>query len=192
MLFAIMVSLAELWRGHGVQPAAVVGHSQGELAAACVAGAIPLTEAARMVALRSAALAELTGTGAMGSVLMSYADVSARLSEWGGRVTVAAVNGPESVVVSGDVDAVEGLLDRLAGEGVRTRRIEAGAAGHSAHLDPLRQRFGTAFEGSRRRPAPWTSTPLSPATASTRPASTRATGGATCATRSASNRLPAP
>uniref|UniRef100_UPI002815AF66 acyltransferase domain-containing protein n=1 Tax=Micromonospora tarensis TaxID=2806100 RepID=UPI002815AF66 len=147
VLFAVMVSLAELWRSHGVRPAAVLGHSQGELAAACVAGAIELTDAARMVALRSAALTELAGTGAMGSVLMSYEDLSARLPEWGGRVTVAAVNGPESVVVSGDVDAVDDLLERLAGEGVRTRRIEATAAGHSAHLDPLRPRFATAFEG---------------------------------------------
>ncbi|MET8094430.1 type I polyketide synthase, partial [Micromonospora sp. NPDC005220] len=147
VLFAVLVSLAELWRSHGVRPAAVVGHSQGELAAACVAGVIGLADAARMVALRSAALVELAGTGAMGSVLMSYQDLSARLPEWGGRVTVAAVNGPESVVVSGDVDAVEDLLDRLAGEGVRTRRIEATAAGHSAHLDPLRPRFAAAFEG---------------------------------------------
>ncbi|MBG0566329.1 SDR family NAD(P)-dependent oxidoreductase [Actinoplanes sp. NEAU-A11] len=151
LLFAVMVSLAELWRAHGVEPAAVIGHSQGEIAAACVAGALPLADAARMAALRSAVLTGLSGAGAMGSVLMPYDDLVARLPQWNGRVTVAAVNGPASIVVSGDRDAVEDLLDRLAGEGVRTRRIQADGAGHSAHLEPLRPRLEAAFDGIEPR-----------------------------------------
>ncbi|BCB89378.1 phenolphthiocerol synthesis polyketide synthase type I Pks15/1 [Phytohabitans suffuscus] len=147
VLFAVMLSLAELWQAHGVRPDAVVGHSQGEIAAACLAGAIPLPVAARMVALRGKALTGLSGAGAMGSVLMPYDALAERLPGWGGRVEVAAVNGPTSVIVSGDADAVADLLDRLAAEGVRTRRIQADGAGHSAHVDPLRPRMEEAFAG---------------------------------------------
>ena len=70
-LFAVMVSLARLWRSSGVRPAAVVGHSQGEIAAACVAGALSLADAARVVALRSQALCVLAGEGAMASILLA-------------------------------------------------------------------------------------------------------------------------
>ncbi|MBM2623629.1 SDR family NAD(P)-dependent oxidoreductase [Actinoplanes sp. LDG1-06] len=147
LLFAVMLSLAELWRAHGVEPAAVIGHSQGEIAAACVAGVLPLSDAARMVARRSQALMGLSGAGAMGSVLMPHDELIARLPRWNGRVGVAAVNGPSSVIVSGDADAVEALLGQLAGEGVRTRRIQADGAGHSAHLEPLRPRLEAAFDG---------------------------------------------
>src|SRR5439155_6233795 len=101
-LFAVMVALAELWRAHGVTPAAVVGHSQGEIAAAYVAGALSLEDAARVVVLRSRAIARtLAGRGGMVSVALPADVVRERLARWGGRVSVAAENGPSSVVVSG-------------------------------------------------------------------------------------------
>ncbi|HEY0697741.1 MAG TPA: type I polyketide synthase, partial [Micromonospora sp.] len=151
VLFAIMMSLAELWRSYGVRPAAVVGHSQGEIAAACLAGAIPLDVAARMVVLRSRAIAGMSGVGAMGSVLMPYDRLVERLPEWDGQVTVAAVNGPGSVVVSGTVEAVEDLLARLDAEGVRTRRIQADGAGHSHLVEALREPLAAAFADVRPR-----------------------------------------
>nr|BBA66512.1 type I polyketide synthase [Actinoallomurus fulvus] len=131
-LFAVMVSLAALWRAHGVTPGAVVGHSQGEIAAACVAGALPLADAARVVALRSRALAALAGQGGMASVPLPAAEV-----ETGEGLAVAAVNGPRSTVVSGDSGALEALLAREE----RARRIPVDYASHSAHVERIRDRL---------------------------------------------------
>ncbi|MCQ8195248.1 type I polyketide synthase, partial [Streptomyces rugosispiralis] len=112
VLFSVMVSLAELWRSLGVVPAAVVGHSQGEIAAACVAGILSLRDAARVVALRSQAIGRvLAGKGGMVSVALPVADVRERIASWGEeRISVAAVNGPSSVVVSGEPEALDELL----------------------------------------------------------------------------------
>ncbi|GAA2908894.1 hypothetical protein GCM10020221_01210 [Streptomyces thioluteus] len=93
-LFAVMVSLAALWRSFGVEPAAVVGHSQGEIAAAHVAGALSLDDAARIVAVRSKALRVLSGRGGMVSVAAPVDRVLRELERWDGSVSVAAVNGP--------------------------------------------------------------------------------------------------
>ncbi|WP_345596775.1 SDR family NAD(P)-dependent oxidoreductase [Streptomyces marokkonensis] len=137
-LWAVMVSLAALWRAHGVEPAAVAGHSQGEIAAACVAGALSLDDAARVVALRSRALTALVGSGAMGVVARSVKDLAPLLDRWQGRLTVAAVNGPESVVVSGESDALDALLAICAEDGTRARRIAVDYASHSPQVESVR------------------------------------------------------
>ncbi|MFJ9846749.1 type I polyketide synthase [Kitasatospora sp. NPDC101155] len=137
VLFAVMVSLAELWRAHGVEPAAVLGHSQGEIAAACVAGALSLDDAARVVALRSRAIRRLAGLGGMVSVAEPVAAVRERLARWDDRVSVAAVNGPGSVVVSGDPEALEELIADCERTGVRARRIPVDYASHSAHVERI-------------------------------------------------------
>src|SRR5437764_7787193 len=110
VLWAVMVSLAELWRSYGVRPAAVIGHSQGEIAAATVIGALSLSDGARVVALRSQAIGALAGQGGMMSVSLPAAELGGYLDE---TVSIAAVNGPRSVVVSGDPDALERLRDDL-------------------------------------------------------------------------------
>ncbi|NEY36682.1 SDR family NAD(P)-dependent oxidoreductase, partial [Streptomyces sp. PRKS01-65] len=98
VLWAVMVSLAALWRSFGVEPAAVIGHSQGEVAAACVAGGLSLEDGARVVAVRSRLVLErLSGKGGMMSVALPVAEVEELLVPWEGRVGVAAVNGPSSV-----------------------------------------------------------------------------------------------
>ena len=109
-LFAVMVSLAGLWEACGVRPACVIGHSQGEIAAAYVAGGLSLGDAARVVALRSRALASLAGRGGMVSVALPVGQLEGRLSRWEGRVGVAAVNGAGSVVVSGERGALGEFL----------------------------------------------------------------------------------
>ncbi|MEW2291058.1 type I polyketide synthase, partial [Streptomyces sp. NPDC047841] len=139
VLFAVMVSLAWVWRSYGVEPAAVVGHSQGEIAAACVAGALSLEDAARVVALRSRALLRLAGTGGMVSVSLPAAELERRLESRSGAVSVAAVNGPTSVVVAGDVAALDALTAELDADGVRARRIPVDYASHSAHVEELRE-----------------------------------------------------
>ncbi|MDQ1538763.1 MAG: polyene macrolide polyketide synthase, partial [Actinomycetota bacterium] len=135
--FAMMVSLAAVWRSYGVSPDAVVGHSQGEISAACVAGALSLEDGARVVALRSQVIArELAGRGAMMSIGLPVADVRARLGDR--AVSVAAINGPRSVVVSGDPAALDVLFDELTADDVRVRRIAVDYASHSVQVEDLR------------------------------------------------------
>ncbi|WP_433228390.1 SDR family NAD(P)-dependent oxidoreductase [Micromonospora sp. CA-248260] len=136
-LWAVMVSLAALWRSLGVEPDAVVGHSQGEIAAAVVAGALTLDDGARVVALRSRALRDIAGGGGMLSVALPAEDVADRLAGHGGRLSIAALNGPRSTVVSGDADALADLHARFAAEDVRSRMVNVDYASHSAHIEPL-------------------------------------------------------
>ncbi|MFF4986716.1 type I polyketide synthase [Streptosporangium saharense] len=137
VLWAVMVSLAELWRSYGVSPDAVVGHSQGEIAAAVVAGGLSLRDAARVVALRSQAITALSGDGGMASVSLPAAEAEARLAAWGGRLSVGVVNGPSSVVVSGEVEPLVELLAQLDAEGVRNRRVPVDYASHSAQVESI-------------------------------------------------------
>ncbi|MGW0882847.1 SDR family NAD(P)-dependent oxidoreductase [Streptomyces sp. NPDC002671] len=137
VLWAVMVSLAEVWRSYGVEPAAVIGHSQGEIAAACVAGALSVQDAAKVVALRSKAIRALSGRGGMVSVSLGVEAVQERLAAWDGRLSVAAVNGPAMVVVSGDADALDELLERCEADGVRARRIAVDYASHCAHVEEI-------------------------------------------------------
>ena len=137
-LWAVMVSLARLWQAHGVRPAAVVGHSQGEIAAACVAGALSLDDAARVVALRSRALLALSGGGGMVSVPEPLEKVRDRIAPWGDSISVAVVNGPSAVVVSGLVGALDELLAACEREGVRARRVPVDYASHSAQVEAVR------------------------------------------------------
>ncbi len=137
LLFAVTVSLAALWCSHGVEPAAVLGHSVGEVTAAAVCGALSLDDSARVVALWSQAQATLAGQGDMVSVLAPADEVEPRLRRWDGRLVVAAHNGPRSVIVSGDRDAAAELLADLASDGLHARRIAVGLAAHSPHIDAI-------------------------------------------------------
>ncbi|GDY48068.1 polyketide synthase [Streptomyces antimycoticus] len=140
VLFAVMVSLAKLWRSVGVEPDAVMGHSQGEIAAACVAGALSLEDAAKVVTLRSQAIAAgLAGRGGMVSVGLPVDQVKERIAAWDGAISVAAVNGPGSVVVSGDPGALDEMVARLEGEEVRVRRVPVDYASHSAHVEAIHE-----------------------------------------------------
>ncbi|WP_369033844.1 non-ribosomal peptide synthetase/type I polyketide synthase [Streptomyces adonidis] len=140
VLFAVMVSLAELWRSLGVEPAAVVGHSQGEIAAAYVAGALTLEDAARVVAVRSRIMArELGGKG--GLAVVEHDGLI------GADVALAAVNGPSSFVVSADNEALDALVKRYEAAGARVRRLSASYASHSAHVEPVRAPLVEALAG---------------------------------------------
>jgi acyl transferase domain-containing protein len=152
-LFAVMVSLAQLWRSYGIEPDAVAGHSQGEIAAAYVAGALTLEDAARVVALRSRTLRQLAGRGRMASIPLAADRVRDRLAPWGDRVAVAAINGPSSVVVSGDPDAVDQLVATYVAEGVRAKFVPVDYASHSRHVDGVRDDILDALAGITPKPS---------------------------------------
>jgi malonyl CoA-acyl carrier protein transacylase/acyl carrier protein len=149
-----MVGLASVWSSVGVLPDAVLGHSQGEIAAACVSGALSLEDAARVVALRSQAIAgRLAGRGSMASVALSESEAVVRLGRWADRVEVAAVNGPASVVIAGDAEALDEALDALAADGVRVRRVAVDYASHTRHVEDIRDTLAeTLAEVSAQAP----------------------------------------
>jgi pimaricinolide synthase PimS1 len=148
MLFATMVSLAELWRACGVRPSSMLGHSQGEIAAACVAGSLTLQDAARVVALRSRILMTLVGRGAMMSVGASAERVVELLGRWVDQAAIAAVNGPRAVVVTGERAVLVELAERCAAEDIRTREIRGGtAASHSPQVEVLREQLLEVLAG---------------------------------------------
>ncbi|HZN19090.1 MAG TPA: SDR family NAD(P)-dependent oxidoreductase, partial [Micromonosporaceae bacterium] len=114
---------------------------QGEIAAACVAGALSLEDAAKVVALRSAALVGLSGRGGMVSVSLPADQVAQRIAAWGDRLSVAAVNGPATVVVSGEPGALDELLTTCEADGMRARRVAVDYASHSAQIDTIRDKL---------------------------------------------------
>ena len=150
-LWAVLVSLAAVWEAAGVRPDAVVGHSQGEIAAAVVAGSLSLDDAAKVVALRSRILTALAGRGGMMAVEAAPGTVRRWLEAYENRVSVAAVNGPSATVVAGDPDA----LRELAAEHptIRTRVLPVDYASHSAHVDELHEEIIAALTGIEPRPA---------------------------------------
>ncbi|OBF09406.1 polyketide synthase [Mycobacterium sp. ACS4054] len=151
VLFAVMVSLAELWKSVGVSPDAVIGHSQGEIAAAYVAGALPLRDAARVVTLRSQLLRSLAHSGGMLSIACSTERARELLAPYGNRVSIAAVNGRSAVVVSGDVAALDELVGFCADLELRTRRIDVDYASHSIEVEAIRDELAEALAGIEPR-----------------------------------------
>ncbi|WP_317936839.1 type I polyketide synthase, partial [Streptomyces cellostaticus] len=152
VLWAVMVSLAAVWQASGVTPDAVVGHSQGEIAAATVAGMLSLEDGAKVVALRSQALRVLSGAGGMLSVTEPAAQAEERLARWEGRLSVAAVNGPAAVVVSGEPDALQELAQELEAEGVRSRMVAVDYASHCAQVEQLEEEILSVLAGVAPRP----------------------------------------
>ncbi|MFF4533449.1 SDR family NAD(P)-dependent oxidoreductase [Streptomyces sp. NPDC001407] len=136
VLWAVMVSLAAVWADCGVTPAAVIGHSQGEMAAACVAGALSLEDAARIVAVRSDALRQLAGRGAMASLAVG-AELAAELIDGHPGVGIAAVNGPSSTVISGPPEQTATVVAEAEARGFRARLIDVDYASHGPQVDEI-------------------------------------------------------
>jgi len=160
-LFAVEFALAELWRAWGVVPDVVIGHSVGELAAACVAGAVPLDDALRLVAERARLMQSLPAGGAMAAVSGEADKVVGVVTELIGQMTargsaaeggpsvaiaiaIAAVNAPGQVVVSGAAEAVRRLCEQLSARGLRCQPLTVSHAFHSPLVDPVLDRFEAA------------------------------------------------
>ncbi|MFB4270869.1 acyltransferase domain-containing protein [Nonomuraea sp. GTA35] len=143
-LWGTMVALAELWRAAGVTPDAVAGHSQGEIAAATVAGALSLDDGARVVALRARLMAEAGGAGGLLAIALPADEVERR---WGDRVTVAADTGPRYTTVAGEAGPLAEVLAQCEADGVRASRVEVGYAAHSPYVEPARDRLVAELAG---------------------------------------------
>ncbi|MEU8578760.1 type I polyketide synthase [Streptomyces asoensis] len=153
-LWAVMVSLAAVWRSVGVEPGAVIGHSQGEIAAAVVAGGLSVEDGARVVVLRAKAIAQsLSGHGGMVSVAAGADRVRELIAAWDERISIASVNGPLSTVVSGEPEALDELMVACDGEGIRARRIAVDYASHSAQVESIRDEVTEALAGIEPRSA---------------------------------------
>ena len=147
VLWAVSVALAAVWQAAGVAPDAVAGHSQGEIAAAAVAGILSLPDAAAVIAGRSRVLMRLAGQGGMLSVAESAVAVRERIAGFGERLSVAVVNSPAATVVSGEPEAVAELAAQCAAAGVRTHRVPIDYASHSAQVEELRDEILGVLDG---------------------------------------------
>ncbi|MGV0835200.1 mycobactin polyketide synthase MbtD [Mycolicibacterium thermoresistibile] len=139
--FVHSVALAEVWRSYRISPALTVGHSLGEVGAAWAAGAITLAEAAAAVAARADAVQGLSGRYAMAVLGASVADARRLIDATDGWLELSAVNSPNSVVVSGDCDAVSALITGVEAAGRFGRQIAVSYPGHTSALEPLRARL---------------------------------------------------
>jgi acyl transferase domain-containing protein/acyl carrier protein len=148
VIFAVEVALAELWRSWGVSPDVVVGHSMGEVAAAHVAGILSLRDAAKIICLRSKIVREkASGKGGMALVELPFADVSAMLKPYEGRLSIAASNGPTTTIISGDNDALREVHANLERRGVFCQLVKVDYASHSPQMDAISGDLIRALEG---------------------------------------------
>ncbi|MBF6353222.1 HAD-IIIC family phosphatase [Nocardia higoensis] len=162
LLFATMAALAASWRAAGVIPDAVVGHSQGEIAAAYCAGVLELGDAARIVVARSRLMSDIAEPGAMAIVGLPEGRTADRLAAFDGRISIAAVNVGRSTIVAGEQPAVEQLLAELEQTGVYTRLGASGPgfAGHCRLIEAIREPLTAELSGMMANPpvTPWYST----------------------------------
>ncbi len=140
-LFALEYGLAELWRSWGVEPALVLGHSLGEYVGAVIAGLLTLEDGLRLVHARAELMDRLAVRGGMRAVAADAERVRGALAGWEAEVSIAAINGPSSVVISGSVDGLKAVAGKLESQGVRTRELEVSHAFHSPLLEPMLEEF---------------------------------------------------
>lgn len=149
-LWAMQVSLAALWRSWGVEPDVVIGHSMGEVAAAYVAGALDLSDAAQVICLRSRLAKQVSGIGAMAVVGLPSAEVAELLD---GELSIAAHNSPNITVISGPADGVRAVVDTVTDQGMFAHLVRVDFASHSPLMDPIREPLLEALTNIRPRAA---------------------------------------
>ena len=140
-MFAIQYGLAALWRSWGVEPSILMGHSVGEIVAATVAGQLSLEHGLELMRERGRLMQSLPASGLMASVMAPEPRVSAALAPYRDRVSIAAMNGPESTVISGEESAVRAILAQLESEGIKVKVLNVSNAFHSPLVEPVLKEF---------------------------------------------------
>jgi thioester reductase-like protein len=151
-LFAIQVGLAALWQSLGVRPYAVVGHSMGEVAAAHVCGALSLPDAVRVIHHRGRCMEKTPLRGKMIAAALTRAEAEEVIAPYGSRASLAAVNGPKMVSISGDSDAVDEIFKEVEKRALFVRYVPVNYAFHSAHMDPVREELAESLAGLQPQP----------------------------------------
>ena len=140
-IFALQMALTDLWKSRGIEPAAVVGHSVGEVAAACASGLLSRAEAVRVIYHRARLMQEATGLGKMAAVELPAVRLQPYLKGLEGRLELGALNGPTSSVLSGEEAALTEILAKLEREGVHTKLLPVNYAFHSPQMEPFRAKL---------------------------------------------------
>jgi myxalamid-type polyketide synthase MxaE and MxaD len=151
-LFALQLALADLWQAWGVMPAAVVGHSVGEIAAACVAGILDRPTAARLVALRGRFMQQATGLGKMAAVDWPLDEAQRELARYGDRLAIGAINGPCSLTLSGEGEALDEMIASLQARGRFAKVMGVQYAFHSQVMAPFSSQLTEALAGMDASP----------------------------------------
>ena len=141
VLFAFEYALAKLWQSWGIQPAVMMGHSLGEYVAACLAGVFSLKDALKLVAARGRLMQSLPQDGAMVSVLASVEQCREQMAPHGDLIDIAAVNGPQSTVLSGDEGAIAQIIQQLEKQNIQCKPLKVSHAFHSAQMEPMLKKF---------------------------------------------------
>lgn len=150
---AIQVALVELWKSWGIEPEAVMGHSLGEYVAAHVAGVFDLETALTLVATRGRLMQSLPEAGAMLAISAPLEQIEPELARCSHRVSVAAINGPENITLSGEREALEQLAEHFVARGVKAKMLAVSQASHSPLMDPILDSFEACVAGRELRPA---------------------------------------
>ncbi|MET9293131.1 type I polyketide synthase [Streptomyces sp. NPDC003077] len=148
VIFALQLGLVAMWRSHGVQPAAVIGHSMGEVAAAVAAGGLSVRDGVRVICRRSRLILRTAGRGLMASVALGPAEVERLLAEQEEKgATVAVVASPHNTVIGGDADRIRHLARDWDARGIGVRVVDVDVASHTAHMDPILPDLADALSG---------------------------------------------
>jgi malonyl CoA-acyl carrier protein transacylase len=140
-LFAIEYALAQLWQSWGIKPDVVIGHSVGEYVAATVAGVFSLEDGLKLIAHRGRLMQKLPADGEMVAVMASEDKVNQIISPYKEKVVLAAINGPESVVISGEAEAIKTIVNNLELQTIKSKRLQVSHAFHSPLMEPMLAEF---------------------------------------------------
>jgi acyl transferase domain-containing protein/acyl-CoA synthetase (AMP-forming)/AMP-acid ligase II/acyl carrier protein/predicted alpha/beta-fold hydrolase len=142
-LFAIEYALAQLWQSWGINPSVVMGHSVGEYVAACIAGVFSLEDGLKLIAHRGKLMQALPQNGKMVAVLADETTVREAIAPYLEKVAIAAINGSQSIVISGEIEAIQQVVTGLISQGIKTKKLQVSHAFHSPLMEPILAEFAT-------------------------------------------------
>lgn len=149
--FVLAYALTKLWASWGILPGAAIGHSVGEYAAACAAGMMSLADGIKLVAARGRLMESLLEQGVMTAVFADEATVTSAIASYADKVSIAVINGPTNIVISGNAKAVEAIEENLVKQGIKIKRLDVAQASHSPLVDPMLEEFERIAESIQYR-----------------------------------------